>query len=53
MDGPFNLSRAQRGASNVATLNAQSDAVISVQGVTKRFGYHTVLEDVTFDVPRG
>jgi phospholipid/cholesterol/gamma-HCH transport system ATP-binding protein len=30
-----------------------SDAVISIQGVTKRFGSHTVLEDITFDVPRG
>src|SRR3984957_15984733 len=30
-----------------------SDAVISIQGVTKRFGSHTVLQDVTFDVPRG
>jgi phospholipid/cholesterol/gamma-HCH transport system ATP-binding protein len=30
-----------------------SDAVISVQGVSKRFGGHVVLEDITFDVPRG
>ena len=30
-----------------------ADAVISIQGVTKRFGSHTVLQDVTFDVPRG
>jgi len=29
------------------------DAVISIQGVTKRFGAHTVLQDITFDVPRG
>jgi len=29
------------------------DAIISVRGVTKRFGSHTVLSDVTFDVPRG
>jgi phospholipid/cholesterol/gamma-HCH transport system ATP-binding protein len=27
--------------------------VISVQGVSKRFGRHHVLQDVTFDVPRG
>ena len=32
---------------------APSEAVISLQGVTKRFGSHTVLEDITFDVPRG
>jgi phospholipid/cholesterol/gamma-HCH transport system ATP-binding protein len=30
-----------------------SDPVISIQGVTKRFGNHTVLQGVTFDVPRG
>jgi phospholipid/cholesterol/gamma-HCH transport system ATP-binding protein len=30
-----------------------SDAIISIQGVTKRFGNHTVLQDITFDVPRG
>jgi phospholipid/cholesterol/gamma-HCH transport system ATP-binding protein len=29
------------------------EPIISVQGVTKRFGSHTVLKDVTFDVPRG
>jgi phospholipid/cholesterol/gamma-HCH transport system ATP-binding protein len=29
------------------------EAVISLRGVTKRFGSHTVLSDVTFDVPRG
>ena len=29
------------------------DAVISLRGVTKRFGSHTVLKDITFDVPRG
>jgi phospholipid/cholesterol/gamma-HCH transport system ATP-binding protein len=32
---------------------APEDAVISIQGVTKRFGSHTVLEDISFDVPRG
>ncbi|MHB8437818.1 MAG: ABC transporter ATP-binding protein [Acidimicrobiales bacterium] len=30
-----------------------SDAIISIRGVTKSFGSHTVLRDVTFDVPRG
>lgn len=29
------------------------EPIISVQGLTKRFGSHTVLEDVTFDVPKG
>ncbi|OWY59926.1 hypothetical protein B7486_71935, partial [cyanobacterium TDX16] len=29
------------------------DAAISIRGLTKSFGAHTVLQDVTFDVPRG
>src|SRR5579864_2586881 len=29
------------------------DVVVSIQHVTKRFGSHTVLEDISFDVPRG
>jgi phospholipid/cholesterol/gamma-HCH transport system ATP-binding protein len=29
------------------------DVAISVQGVTKRFGSNTVLQDISFDVPRG
>jgi phospholipid/cholesterol/gamma-HCH transport system ATP-binding protein len=29
------------------------DAAISIRHVTKSFGSHTVLEDITFDVPRG
>jgi len=29
------------------------EAIISIRGVTKSFGSHTVLKDVTFDVPRG
>ncbi len=29
------------------------EAIISLKGVTKSFGSHTVLEDISFDVPRG
>jgi phospholipid/cholesterol/gamma-HCH transport system ATP-binding protein len=29
------------------------DAVISLRGVTKSFGSHTVLQDISFDIPRG
>jgi phospholipid/cholesterol/gamma-HCH transport system ATP-binding protein len=32
---------------------APSEAMISLRGVTKSFRHHTVLEDITFDVPRG
>jgi phospholipid/cholesterol/gamma-HCH transport system ATP-binding protein len=29
------------------------EAIISLRGVTKRFGSHTVLEDISFDLQRG
>jgi phospholipid/cholesterol/gamma-HCH transport system ATP-binding protein len=29
------------------------EAIISLRGVTKSFGSHTVLKDISFDVPRG
>src|ERR1044071_9432897 len=29
------------------------DAIISLRDVTKSFGSHTVLSDITFDVPKG
>jgi phospholipid/cholesterol/gamma-HCH transport system ATP-binding protein len=32
---------------------APLDAVISLRGVTKSFGSHTVLQDISFDIPRG
>jgi phospholipid/cholesterol/gamma-HCH transport system ATP-binding protein len=32
---------------------AALDAIISLRGVTKSFGSHTVLQDISFDVPRG
>jgi phospholipid/cholesterol/gamma-HCH transport system ATP-binding protein len=32
---------------------AGGDAVIALRHVTKRFGTHTVLKDISFDVPRG
>jgi phospholipid/cholesterol/gamma-HCH transport system ATP-binding protein len=32
---------------------SEPEAIISVQGVTKSFGAHTVLEDISFDVPKG
>ena len=32
---------------------AAAEPVISLRGVTKSFGSHTVLSDITFDVPRG
>ncbi len=35
------------------TTQIRDDVVISIQGVTKQFGSHTVLEDISFDVPRG
>lgn len=29
------------------------EPIISIRGVTKRFGSHTVLSDVTFEIPKG
>ena len=29
------------------------DSIISLRGVTKSFGSHTVLQDISFDLPRG
>ena len=46
----------EAGARPDATMRSpemSSDAIIAVRGVTKSFGSHTVLRDVTFDVPRG
>jgi len=31
----------------------EPEAIISLRGVTKSFGSHTVLDDISFDVPRG
>jgi len=33
--------------------SSSPDAIISIKGLTKSFGNHTVLEDMTFDVPEG
>jgi phospholipid/cholesterol/gamma-HCH transport system ATP-binding protein len=35
------------------TWIAPGEPIISLEGVTKSFGSHTVLEDITFDVPKG
>jgi phospholipid/cholesterol/gamma-HCH transport system ATP-binding protein len=32
---------------------APGEPIISLRGVTKSFGSHTVIEDMTFDVPKG
>jgi len=37
----------------VLTVAESIEPVISLRGVTKAFGSHTVLSDVTFDVPKG
>ncbi|HEY9558141.1 MAG TPA: ABC transporter ATP-binding protein [Acidimicrobiales bacterium] len=35
------------------TRGRPMDAAISLRNVTKNFGSHTVLEDISFDIPRG
>jgi phospholipid/cholesterol/gamma-HCH transport system ATP-binding protein len=37
----------------VAEQRTSPEAIISLRGVTKSFGSHTVLKDITFDVPKG
>jgi phospholipid/cholesterol/gamma-HCH transport system ATP-binding protein len=37
----------------VAEDRGNPEAIISLRGVTKSFGSHTVLKDITFDVPKG
>ncbi|HVM10673.1 MAG TPA: ATP-binding cassette domain-containing protein [Acidimicrobiales bacterium] len=34
-------------------MGEATEAIISLRGVTKSFGSHTVLQDISFDVPRG
>ena len=56
----MSLLTRNRAESTKATLPAEpptepptASGVISLRGVTKSFGSHTVLEDISFDVPRG
>ena len=34
-------------------MSAEPDVEISIRGLTKSFGAQNVLEDITFDVPKG
>jgi phospholipid/cholesterol/gamma-HCH transport system ATP-binding protein len=38
---------------NPNVSDTTTDALISLRGVTKSFGSHTVLQDISFDIPRG
>src|SRR3546814_2724578 len=40
-------------SSDLTTRGRPMDAAISLRNVTKNFGSHTVLEDISFDIPRG
>jgi phospholipid/cholesterol/gamma-HCH transport system ATP-binding protein len=51
---PAKKGPAKAAAAKPAPAPAEEiEPIISIRGVTKRFGSHTVLEDITFDVPRG
>ena len=43
----------QQQATEAQPWIAPGEPIISLRGVTKSFGSHTVLEDITFDVPKG
>jgi phospholipid/cholesterol/gamma-HCH transport system ATP-binding protein len=45
--------RALAAKGDGAAPAEKPESIISLRGVTKRFGSHTVLEDITFDVPKG
>src|SRR3954447_9565545 len=47
------LSSTWAGEQRHRERGLELDAIISLRGVTKRFGSHTVLEDITFDLPKG
>jgi ABC-type transporter Mla maintaining outer membrane lipid asymmetry ATPase subunit MlaF len=49
-DSPFMASEPQ---GDTQAWIAPGEPIISLRGVTKSFGSHTVLEDITFDVPKG
>jgi phospholipid/cholesterol/gamma-HCH transport system ATP-binding protein len=52
--GPDLPGADPRGAETGAkSWIAPGEPIISLEGVTKSFGSHTVLEDITFDVPKG
>src|SRR5207302_8030042 len=47
-------ARVRLAVASVTEGSALADeAIISLRGVTKSFGSHTVLQDITFDVPKG
>ena len=46
--------RGRRPVEDVTTRQSEpTEAIISLKNVTKSFGSHTVLKDITFDVPKG
>jgi len=47
--------RPAQGGDDAAPVRwvAPGEPIISVRGLTKCFGSHTVLEDVSFDIPKG
>lgn len=53
LGGMETVTLDRRATEGVEEPEPATDAVISIRGVSKRFGSHVVLEDITFDVPRG
>jgi phospholipid/cholesterol/gamma-HCH transport system ATP-binding protein len=53
-DGKRNKKQDDEAKRDAAADNIkEGQPIISLRGVTKRFGSHTVLEDISFDVPKG
>ena len=45
--------QVQAAPTPAPAVDPAPEAIISIRNITKRFGSHTVLQDVSFDVPRG
>jgi phospholipid/cholesterol/gamma-HCH transport system ATP-binding protein len=53
-DGKRNKKQeAEAKRDEAADSIKEGEPIISLRGVTKSFGSHTVLEDISFDVPKG
>src|SRR6266480_3164288 len=53
-DGKRSPDGDGQSASRELTVSREKiEPIISLRGVTKSFGSHTVLEDITFDIPKG
>ena len=51
--GEVSQSDAKSPATDGDRRRQKTEPIISIKDLTKSFGSHTVLQDITFDVPKG